>query len=467
MLGAAVLGGALSLGGAWALGAFEDDATQLTELRTQVDERIAGVEASIPQAATPADALSREDVDAAIQAALAARGTEATPAEPDPRIATLSEELAATQARLNELQTAIANAGTGENAAADGTALAALAARIADLDGRLNAAPAGPSEADIQAIADQAAAGRVSTLSQRVDAADSRVATLEGGLDERIANATNSAITRSVAPVEERLTQLSTSLSEQIGAVEQRVAGLSDTLEERVSTLQTAIQEAQSAATASADEGIAKVSSQLEAGLEGVRSQIGEQRSTLDAQNERLAKIEEQVADTDPERRAATALALANLRTRIDDGEGYATELALVRQTNPKIDLSPLDATAGTGIATLAGLVSRFDRVAPRIREAISPEPQAGAEGLLANLRSVVKVRPLDGVPGQDVDATIGAIRNALADGDLQTADIAWQALPDEGRAASQDWHDALTARMKAKNFLSEALSSLIEETGG
>ena len=173
------------------------------------------------------------------------------------------------------------------------------------------------------------------------------------------------------------------------------------------------------------------------------------------------------MADTDPERRAATALALANLRTRIDDGEGYGTELALVRRTNPKIDLAPLDATAEKGIPTLRALQNGWDEQADAVRAAVRPQPDAGVGGLLSNLRSVVKVKPLDGEAGDDVDATIGAVRRAIGNGDLAAADAAWQTLPEAGRKASEEWHASLSARMRAKNFLSEALASLLQETGG
>ena len=466
LLAAGLVGGAISLGGAWLLGAFATDTADIDALRTQIDGRIAAVGSSIPQA--PDDALTREDVDASIQAALASRAAEGQPVEPDPRIATLSDRLAATREELDALRTSIASAGEG---AADGTALAALAARVADLDTRLGTASAGPSETDIAAIAERATAGQVATLSERLGAADTRLGTVEGAL----------------APLEGRIGEIDQRLSttgETVGTIETSIADLRTTLDTQVSQLRETL-----------DTRLGEVTTRLDDGLAAVRATNEEQGQTLSSQGEtlasqgeqlsslservgsidervgsldtRMASIAEQVADTDPERRAATALALANLRTRIDDGEAYETELALVRQTNPKIDLAPLDPTAGSGIPTLARLSESLDSAAERIRAAVDPAPQRGADGLLANLRSVVKVKPLSGEAGQDVDATIGAIRAALADRDLAAADAAWQTLPEAGRQASADWHASLQARMRAKNFLSEALASLLQETGG
>ena len=473
LLAAGLVGGAISLGGAWLLGAFATDTADIDALRTQIDGRIAAVESSIPQA--PDDALTREDVDASIQAALASRAAEGQPVEPDPRIATLSDRLAATREELDALRTSIASAGEG---AADGTALAALAARVADLDTRLGTASAGPSETDIAAIAERATAGQVATLSERLGAADTRLGTVEGAL----------------APLEGRIGEIDQRLSttgETVGTIETSIADLRTTLDTQVSQLRETLDTRLGEVTTRLDDGLAAVRATNEEQGQALSSQgetLASQGETLASQGEqlsslservgsidervgsldtRMASIAEQVADTDPERRAATALALANLRTRIDDGEAYETELALVRQTNPKIDLAPLDPTAGSGIPTLARLSESLDSAAERIRAAVDPAPQRGADGLLANLRSVVKVKPLSGEAGQDVDATIGAIRAALADRDLAAADAAWQTLPEAGRQASADWHASLQARMRAKNFLSEALASLLQETGG
>ena len=113
---------------------------------------------------------------------------------------------------------------------------------------------------------------------------------------------------------------------------------------------------------------------------------------------------------------------LGGLTRAIERGDGFADELAQVKQSaGGLIDLTSLGASGATGVASIAKLQAMFSPVAESIIEAsAAPAGDSVFDQLLANARSVVKIRKVS-VDADDTsaEATVARIEKALAAGRL------------------------------------------------
>jgi len=65
------------------------------------------------------------------------------------------------------------------------------------------------------------------------------------------------------------------------------------------------------------------------------------------------------------------------------------------------------------------------------------------------------------------VPAIVARIENDLKAGKLKQAEQEWQSLPEDARAVSADFEQSLSARIKADDLVSEALSGALSSTAG
>ena len=495
LLAASVVGGAITLGGAWALGAFDDQAGTLRDetatLRSDLDRRITAVES-----AERPEAITQAQVDEAIRAALEAeRANGGAPDEATAaRLTELENQLATARASLATLEDEPAVPDSSEALDQARAVIATLETRVNELGQRLDAtensgtsgltlerATALTGEA-VNPVREQVAglAERVETLSGTVTERGQALAETRATLDEVQSTLTQlregqealgtrleERIAAAATPLRERLDKLDATtnnirsdLDSGLKAAEERSATLRTDLEGAVNELRQGVSDLDGKVTSTAEE--------LRGNIDTTRSELtarlDERAATTD---ERLEVIEADIADTGPEERAAAALALANLRTRLDAGEPYQTELELVRDTQAQADLEPLRPYATEGIATLPQLRESFDEAADQILAATRPEADGAVGGFAANLRDLVRVRRAgDSSDGDSPRAIIADIRGALADGDLAAADQAWQRLPTAGKNASSNWHGRLLARIQAGTILPAAVSRLIRDAG-
>ena len=511
LLAAGLVGGIVTLGGAWALGAF-DRGDGLASLRSDLETRVAAIE-NIEAPPT----LTREQVDEAIAAALAQDRDGAGSAAPDEataaRLTQLENDLATARGAIAALEDDPSSTTALDEARA---VISALEGRIGELSQRLdqaeNAGSAGLSADRARDIAREAAREGLSPVEARVKA-------VEDGLDARIASARDEAVT----PLAERLDAAERTLAteregtlataktveevrtvvdalnegqkaligrldERAKTVDERLAALDKSVSEGVENLRTELGETKGAldktgkavetVTAEVetvktsvsdlgtrlDETAKTLETRVDNGLTELRTTVEDRAAALDG---RLGVVEKDMADTGPEERAAAALALANLRTRLDAGEAFGTELELVRDTQAQVDLEPLRAYSANGIPSVPQLREGFDAASERIVTATRPAAEGAVGQLFSNLRSQVKIERLDGAGGgESVSSILGEVRSALASNDLAAADKAWQRLPEKGREVSSEWHAGLLARMKADEVLPAALDRLIRGAG-
>ena len=81
---------------------------------------------------------------------------------------------------------------------------------------------------------------------------------------------------------------------------------------------------------------------------------------------------------------------------------------------------------------------------------------------LLSGAKSLVKVKPVAPIEGDDVTAISSRIAYALQSGDLSKASAEWTGFSDAAKQVSQNWHSDLSARLTANSLLAQAVESFM-----
>ncbi|MBB4065239.1 COG4223 family protein [Gellertiella hungarica] len=167
----------------------------------------------------------------------------------------------------------------------------------------------------------------------------------------------------------------------------------------------------------------------------------------------RLEAAEKTLREKPGEAAVSRAIAAAYLKAAVDRGDPYLTELETFASLSPDDPaIGDLRSLAATGVKSRADLLHDFDAVAGAIMDAASqPEPGEGfADRLWASARSLVSVRPVGNVEGNDAGAVLARLEDKLKNGDLKGASLEWEALPEAARKVSEAFKTNLDARVKA-----------------
>lgn len=188
-------------------------------------------------------------------------------------------------------------------------------------------------------------------------------------------------------------------------------------------------------------------------------------REALDGQVKglvtRLAAIEKQLVelaarDSSALRHADLSIAFANLRQVVDRGGSYRGELNALKALAPAdADLSVLEANADKGIATVAALSQSLRQAS---LAALDAEANANSEGvmdrILANARSLVKVRRTVPGEGDDTSNLLARVSQAIEAGDLKAAVEAGGKVQGEAAKALGPWLTSAKARFDVEQGL-------------
>ncbi|MCC8932999.1 mitofilin family membrane protein [Rhizobium sp. 'Codium 1'] len=243
-------------------------------------------------------------------------------------------------------------------------------------------------------------------------------------------------------------------------------------LAERLSELEASIADASTAPAA--DPGaVEALKTQLvaaEQAIESLRSEIASNKQAMDESATRLSEAERKLEEPRSDIEMARAIALAGLKTAIDRGGPFLSELDALKSVSPEdpsvASLTPL---ASTGVPSRSDLTREFGQVAEDILAAIN-QPAAGegwTDRLMASARSLVKVRPVGNVEGDSPEAIVARVENKLQNGDLKGAALEWELLPGAGKQASSDFATKLKNRIEAEERVSAALSQTVAGNGG
>ena len=344
-----------------------------------------------------------------------------------------------------------ATAPTGADALVTVGALAALAAKVDGVDKDLSALSAdqartaktvadlpkpvapdfGPVDARVSDLASQ--------LSGKASAFDARLATLDtkandtdarlNGFDAKV-NAVDAKVNGFDARMnagEARANALESKLNgnaADLGKLQATVAGLPVV---DLSPLQ--------AATATLGAEVAALRGQISAAKDGTR--VTEARA---------------VGSADEARATPIALVGQAVQRAVVEGRPYAADLDTLKALGAEPDaVAKLQPSAAAGVPTPAALKARWDAVEGDVLSAVKPA-QAGSalDRLSAGALSLVQVRKVGAVQGDDAGALVTQIDAALDAGDVPGALAAWAKLPQAGQDRSADWAAAARARVDA-----------------
>ena len=203
--------------------------------------------------------------------------------------------------------------------------------------------------------------------------------------------------------------------------------------------------------------------------LNEVAAQSAKDQEELASVANRLKETEAKVNQPRDDVDVARAIASAGLKAAIDRGGPFQAELqtlASVAKDDPSV--AALQAFAAKGVPSRAELVKLYPDAADNMLAVLNkPIPgQSLSERLFKSAFSVIKVRPVGNVTGDNPQAVIARIGDKLQNGDLSGASAEWAKLPDDMKAAGADFKTALDARVKVEDLVGQALKGAVTGTG-
>lgn len=207
-----------------------------------------------------------------------------------------------------------------------------------------------------------------------------------------------------------------------------------------------------------------------------IKGKLDETAGKVDKIEMQMASVANRVQQTEAKVNAprddvdvARAIASAGLKAAIDRGGPFQVELQTLASVAPNDEaVSALQAFAAKGVPSRSELIKRYSDAADQML-AVLNKPVAGqslSDRLFKSAFSVIKVRPVGNVEGSSPDAIVARIGDKLQGGDLAGALKEWDTLPDDMKAAGQDYHSALEARVKVEALVAQALEKAVKTTG-
>lgn len=200
------------------------------------------------------------------------------------------------------------------------------------------------------------------------------------------------------------------------------------------------------------------------AGLDALVKSTGD---AAKAEDGRVAALEQSVSQLSGKVEAqasqpkiALAIAAAALKSALDRGAPFATELDTFAAIAPDApELAVLRSYAEKGVPTRATIASEVDAAANAMVEAARPVDQDAGffQSLVSSAQSLVKVRPVGTVEGKGAPETVARMEVAVNQGDYAKALSEYDTLPDASKAAGADFAGKLKARLEVDRQL-EAL---------
>lgn len=239
-------------------------------------------------------------------------------------------------------------------------------------------------------------------------------------------------------------------------------------IEERIAGLESQIA-ALAEASPAADPALAAEIAEMRAAQSGMQASLSELQSGSEALSDKLSRLEseqaalaEQVDAPSRQIDVARAIAAAGLKSAIDRGGSFMSELeafASVAPDDPAV--AELRDLAARGVPSRSDLVAGYSDAASTAIAAADPgNPDAGlVDRLMSSAMSVVKVRRVGDVPGDSAEAIAARAEAHLLNGDLDAAVSEWNTLPEASLVATAEYGDALAARARAEKLIAAAVA--------
>ena len=168
------------------------------------------------------------------------------------------------------------------------------------------------------------------------------------------------------------------------------------------------------------------------------------------------------------DRAVRLAVSTSALKSAVERGTAFATELAAVRPLVDAKALEPLAPFVNSGVPNAAALAQELASLVPALVHANTPPPtQDGSllDRLQAGASRLVKVRPVDEAPGDDPAAVVARIEGKAKRADIPGALADLARLPADVRAPAEAWIKKAQARAAAldaaQKLAADAFSAL------
>ena len=408
----------------------------------------------------------------------------------------LTTALRAAESKIADLESKLGDVTSTVTSQNASSAVSALESKVSELEGKL-------TEAASAASADLGPA--VDALKKDMEGLRSDLASVSTGggegasvdlkpLEDRISSLETAAQSQAqvdLSPLQQKLSELETTtttasseadkLTGSVTGLETQLSDLKTTLadvETRLSNTEATAKAAQTAVSTSdvslktladsqarATETLSSLSADIKSVGAANTAALESVRAELDAISKRLAAVEATMGDATAREVAARALSVSALKSAVDSGRPYETELAAVKAGLPSdIDLAALEAHAKTGVEPVSVLIAQFPPVARKVYQTFSEPDRSGdvLDSLLSSAQSLITVRRSGSGSGDGPNAALQRMENAVKSGDLATALEAYKALPEAGQAAASDWAARAEARVEVDNLTDKASQEVL-----
>jgi hypothetical protein len=205
---------------------------------------------------------------------------------------------------------------------------------------------------------------------------------------------------------------------------------------------------------------------------DGVEAALRDSQSGLERMGAALNDLRNtaRAAAAGSDRAARLALAVGSLRIAVERSEPFAAELAAVKPlTADAAAVAALEPFADKGVPSSATLSQELaGLIKPMLRTADATRRDGGLiERMQASAESLVRVRPVGDVPGDDRDAILARVEQRAAQGNAAGVLAELAKLPPQVRAPAEPWIAKVEARDKAieasRRLAAEAIAALKE----
>ncbi len=219
---------------------------------------------------------------------------------------------------------------------------------------------------------------------------------------------------------------------------------------------------------AAIDAKLASLDASIAAAIDAARvasETAGAQAARIDALAATVKAVEEKAAAAAGNPRIALAIAAAALKSAVDRGLPFMTELETYAAVAPDApEITQLRAFAASGVPTRADLAIAAGEAANAMIAAVNASnPDAGfLQSLLDSAKALVTVRPIGMVEGEGIDAIAARMEARTKTGDLAGALEEISKAPDAARAAAADFSAKVQARISVETLIDAALAQAL-----
>lgn len=254
------------------------------------------------------------------------------------------------------------------------------------------------------------------------------------------------------------------------------MAGLTSGLDQAkadIAALQSAIQSAapgDAAAVAGLDTRLKQLETQIAGLAGGAAGASGEEVAALTtkiaALEQGLAGLSAKVDSQASQPRIALAIAASAIKSALERGAPFAAELETFAAIAPNApELAGLRAHAEGGVMSRLDIAKAFPDAANAMVAAAEPVNQEAGffQRLLSSAESVVKVRPIGEVAGEEPPARVARMEVAVNAGDYAKALAEYEALPDTAKAAGADIAGRIKARVEVEKLVDQMIAGAMK----